>query len=90
MDEVLAGSLLEVVARQGVMHKGPDHEPGIETGGDEKSARIFDGSEAPRTIGKYVPLMERKRSETPEVVNARYAARKGLVQRHVDDEDLDE
>lgn len=76
IDEVLAGSLMDLVACQ------PTHPPGNEGHTaqpvDAESARVFDGSEAPRAVGTYIPLMRRERLETPKVVNARYAARKGL------------
>lgn len=74
MDEVLAWSLMEVVSGQGQELKT---DPAIHPGKSE-SARLFDGSEKPRTVGPYLPLMQRERMETPDVVNARYAARKGL------------
>ncbi|KAK4503589.1 hypothetical protein PRZ48_004504 [Zasmidium cellare] len=74
MDEVLAWSLMDVVSRQGpaVQLDRVDME-----GGQKKSDRVFDGSEQPRTVGPYLPVMKRERMETPDVVNARYAARKG-------------
>lgn len=79
MDEVLAGSLMDVVARQGTLAVGTSlaSRPERLKSGDI-SARIFDGSETPKPVGKYVPIMQRERMEPPEVVNARYAARKGL------------
>ncbi|KAM0718512.1 hypothetical protein Q7P37_005582 [Cladosporium fusiforme] len=73
MDEILAGSLMNVVGQQGKAIDLPLSEPSV------KSDRLYDGSELPRTIGKYIPVMQRERMEEPDVVNARYAARKGLV-----------
>ncbi|KAK3704879.1 pseudouridine synthase deg1 [Vermiconidia calcicola] len=75
IDEVLAGSLMDVVARQGTSERAIE-EDRMRSG--EVSARVFDGSETPRTVGRYIPVVERERLETPEAVNARYAARKGL------------
>ncbi|EME83059.1 uncharacterized protein MYCFIDRAFT_136942 [Pseudocercospora fijiensis CIRAD86] len=75
MDEVLARSLMDVVASSG--HQ-PDAAKLSSAVLAEKSARLYDGGPVPRTVGPYTPLMQRERMETPEVVNARYAARKGL------------
>ena len=75
MDEVLAGSLMDVFARQGTQadaSRGPDW-----TKSGEQAVRVFDGSDSPRSVGTYVPIMARKRLETPQVVNAKFAARKG-------------
>ena len=91
MDEVLSGSLMDLVARQPM--RSSRYEDGVVQPADADSARVFDGSEAPRPVGTYVPVMQRERMETPEVVNARYAARKGLSGgRSVDGgaEDMDE
>lgn len=73
MDEILAGSLMNVVGQQGKAIDLAVSEPSV------KSDRLYDGSELPRTIGKYIPVLQRERMEEPDVVNARYAARKGLV-----------
>ena len=74
MEETLAGSLMNVVSLKGkASTKDVDR---LKSG--EISARVFDGSEIPRTVGRYVPLMQRERLETPDVVNARYAARRGV------------
>jgi tRNA pseudouridine38/39 synthase len=92
IDEVLASSLMEVVEAQGrkpaAALNGVDESPQVDA--DERSDRVFDGSERPRTVGTYIPLMQRERMEEPSVVNARYAARKGLVPKQADDADADE
>ncbi|OQO06538.1 hypothetical protein B0A48_08321 [Cryoendolithus antarcticus] len=72
MEEVLAGSLMNVVRRQGKPSKLRDVDFAL------KSDRVYDGSELPRTVGTYMPVMQRERMESPDVVNARYAVRKGL------------
>ncbi|KAI9770864.1 MAG: hypothetical protein M1835_006498 [Candelina submexicana] len=70
IDEVLAGMLLDVAV-------GPSVEEG--SGGVRpRSQRIFDGSNSPAMKGSYVPVLEKMRMESVEVVNARYAAKKGL------------
>ena len=75
MDEVLAGSLMDLVARQPM--RATDGDAAVQPP-DAESARVFDGSEMARPVGTYVPVMQRERMEPPEVVNERYAARKGL------------
>ncbi|KAK0309245.1 pseudouridine synthase deg1 [Friedmanniomyces endolithicus] len=85
IDEVLAESLMNVVTHMSgttSIQVGPTGEEpnGIhEVFG--RSDRIFDGSERPRTVGKYVQVMQRDMNDAPDVVNARYAARKGLTPR---------
>lgn len=84
MDEVLAGSLLDVVAAQaGRSSDGSTAEAaGIEgTAGKSKgSQKVFQGGDAPRFVGGYVPVMRKPRMESVEVINARYAKRKGFEQ----------
>ena len=74
IDEVLAGSLLDVVAAQG---KPPPKEDGS-LPSSERSARVFDGSSNARAVGTYTPVLQKLRMEPVDVVNARYAERKGL------------
>lgn len=78
LDEFLAGSLMDIVARSG--RSGAQIRP---TEGQTRNdgARVVDGSGEPRPVGHYVPLMKRERLDTPDVVNARYAVRKGLTIR---------
>ncbi|KAI5359644.1 Putative pseudouridine synthase I, TruA, pseudouridine synthase TruA/RsuA/RluB/E/F [Septoria linicola] len=86
MDEVLAWSLMGVVSAQG-------KQPLLNGNGStsaERSARVFDGSAVPRAVGTYIPIAKREQMETPDVVNARYAARKGLVGRAARNGDVDE
>ena len=72
MDEILAGSLMNVVGQQGKAVSLPVAEPSV------KCDRVYDGSELPRSVGTYIPVMKRARTEEPDVVNARYAAKKGI------------
>ncbi|KAK3673343.1 pseudouridine synthase deg1 [Recurvomyces mirabilis] len=82
MDEVLAGSLMDIAASLGQRMSTSKLIPNRHLVEDaDRSDRIFDGSDRPRTVGKYVPLMKREKLETPVVVNARYAVRKGLAPR---------
>lgn len=76
MDELLAGSLMDLVSQQGQFSA---QQATLTDGDAERSARVFDGSESPRTVGRYLPIMQRERLDTPDIVNARYAVRKGLM-----------
>ncbi|KAH9825924.1 tRNA pseudouridine(38/39) synthase [Teratosphaeria destructans] len=76
MDEVLAHQLINVVKAQGTQSEAK--QDAVNGGSGEPSDRVFDGSERPRAVGTYIPIMQREKMETPDVVNARYAARKGL------------
>lgn len=78
IEEVLAGSLMNVVAGLGNASRPRESARSISRRTREVSVRIFDGSETPRPVGKYVPVMQRSRMEAPEAINARYAVRKGL------------
>jgi tRNA pseudouridine38/39 synthase len=81
MDEVLAGQLLERVAMQG------DRELGLQQGLEDAgvgmkahrtpSARVFDGGDIPRLKGNYMPVLELEKMDAVEVINAKYAKRKG-------------
>ncbi|KAI9673813.1 MAG: hypothetical protein M1829_003931 [Trizodia sp. TS-e1964] len=77
MDEVLAGSLLDLVVLQ-----GPHAPVGRFGDGPEEVAKrtrkIFDGGDAASLKGLYVPIMKKPRMESVEVINARYAEKKGL------------
>lgn len=92
MDEVLAGSLLDVVvgqaARAGGGDDGDDDDnaeaeavPGSEGKKSRTSQKVFQGGDAPRFVGSYVPVMRRPRMESVQVINARYAKRKGFEQK---------
>ncbi|KAH8819994.1 pseudouridine synthase [Xylogone sp. PMI_703] len=75
IDEVLAASLIDVVAKQGVKTTeltAPSSRKAA------KSQKLFDGGDTPRLQGTYLPVMKKPRLETIEVINGKYAARKGL------------
>ena len=82
MDEVLVGSLLDVVVGQAGLRSGPAGAS-VKTerrtpGKRAASQMVFQGGDAPRSVGTYVPVMQKPRMESVEVVNARYLQRKGL------------
>ena len=74
IDELLAGSLLDLVATQGRQTSLPERD-GVET---RRSTRIFEGANSARAIGKYIPIMQKERMEHFEVINARYLEKKVL------------
>ena len=86
IDEVLAGSLLDVVighGRDDSRSEAADTVVGNNNNNNKStgSQKVFQGGNGPRSVGTYVPVMRRPRMESVEVVNARYAKRKGFEQR---------
>ena len=81
LDEILAGMLLDVVIGQGVGCRAgtqADDEPRRSSKPPKPSQKVFDGGNAARLLGRYVPVLQKPRMESVEVINARYATRKGL------------
>ena len=81
IDEVLAGTLLDVVVGQGSGNRAgtqEDGEPRRSAKPPKASQKVFDGGNAARLVGKYTPVLRKPRMESVEFINARYAARKGL------------
>ena len=76
MDEILVGSLLNVVSGQGRI---PENHSTTKTrrGAKQPVQKRFLGGNTYMTKGTYVPIMQRPRMNSAEVLNARYAARKG-------------
>lgn len=76
MDEMLAGSLMGVVARQG------DKELPLERGASRskpiRSQKVFEGNDTSRLQGLYKPVMQKHRMDSAEVINEKYAHRKGF------------
>ncbi|KAL3428175.1 tRNA pseudouridine synthase A [Phlyctema vagabunda] len=73
VDEMLAGSLMGVVANQGV----PVSEL-TTTERKSKSQKAFDGGDTPRMQGIYIPVLKKERLDKVEVINEKYAVRKGF------------
>lgn len=77
IDEIVVGSLLDRVVKQG------DGSPLVRGGAKNavsdktRSQRMFYGGNESRFGGKYVPLMKRQKLEAVEVQNERYMAVKG-------------
>ena len=74
IDEVLAGTLLDVIVSQG-KHQGQEGQA-QPVPRHRVSQKVFAGGNGPRLAGKYTPVLQRPRMESVEVINARYAKRK--------------
>lgn len=86
MDEVLAGTLLNVVVRQGSTNQeGTATETGLyqitTTRRSRNSQEVFQGGNGPKYAGRYVPVMQKPRMESVEAINERYRERKGFETR---------
>lgn len=74
IDEMLASTLMSMVANQG-------RKPAELSAGEQKkkqSQKVFDGGDAPRLQGQYMPVMKKPQLESVEVINEKYALRKGF------------
>ena len=81
MDEVLAGMLLNVVVGQRKdLDEGQGGEEEHRTAVKSATQKVYLGGDSVRLKGRYVPLMERERTESVQTINARYALRKGFEQ----------
>lgn len=83
MDETLSALLLDRIAGLGgaTLDTEKDHDDhGIEErmGIAKAGPRVFDGGNVGRAKGTYTPVLLRERQESVEVVNERYAKKKGL------------
>lgn len=85
VDEVLASSLLGLVAGQG--RNLNDVKAKLNIKG--RSQRVFDGSDVPKLQGTYVPVMKKPVMDTVSEINQRYADRKGFSNvSHTKDQDF--
>lgn len=77
IDETLSALLLDKIASEGQAtldaEQGAEEGVGIAKGGP----RVFDGGDVGRAKGNYIPVLKRERQERVEVVNERYAKKKG-------------
>ncbi|KFY14904.1 hypothetical protein V492_02333 [Pseudogymnoascus sp. VKM F-4246] len=75
IDEVLASNLLGAVARQGGPIEGltSDHWAKV-----VKSQKVYDGNNKPKLTGEYTPVMKKPLMQTAQVINEKYAVRKGF------------
>jgi tRNA pseudouridine38/39 synthase len=73
VDEVLAGALIDIISSQG---KDAQSLTYTQKRG-KKSQRVFDGGNAPKLQGTYLPVMKKPLLESTETINEKYALRKG-------------
>ena len=78
IDEVLAGSLLNVAASQGITSKQDLKTSRGNPITKQGAPKIFLGGSGSATKGQYIPLLKRKRMETVETINARYSSKKRI------------
>lgn len=99
MEETLSGLLLDTIASQGKCTLDEEQKREAEEASGAKKIdgmknvpRVFDGADVGRAKGKYMPVLKRERQDPVELVNERYAIRKGLkdAERKPKEEDADE
>lgn len=83
VDELLSGQLLQLMAEQAMQSAKalpPPEEEGKKKSNKKSanSVRLFEGGNTGRLGGRHVPMERRERLETPDVLNDRYAKRKGF------------
>ena len=78
MDEILAGSLLNAVVGQGPNLAIPENVKKREPPQSKTTQEIYFGGDSPERKGAYVEILKRRRMESVEVQNQRYAERKGI------------
>ena len=79
IDEVLAGTLLDVIVGQGNSTDEATRD-GDKDSKYSRSQKVFQGGDGPRLVGKYIPVLEKPRLESVEAINAKYAQRNGFQQ----------
>jgi tRNA pseudouridine38/39 synthase len=80
IDETLSALLLDKIARLGkstLDDEAFEADAGL-VGIPKGGPRVFDGGNIGKAKGNYIPVLKRERQEPVEVVNERYAKRKGL------------
>ncbi|OJI99903.1 hypothetical protein ASPVEDRAFT_51197 [Aspergillus versicolor CBS 583.65] len=77
MDEILAGALLDLALQQGDQSGVQEANiKNLEREKQSKVEKIFHGANEGKTGGKYVSLMQKRKMETVEVLNARWLTAK--------------
>ena len=86
MDEILAGTLLDVVVGQGRINQEDILEGRKRNANRTGSQKVFQGGNGYKLRGKYIPVMERPKMETVEAINAKYVKKKGLGKSEMSDD----
>ena len=77
MDEILAGALLDSAVNQGdQISAQPDGPQTTSSGRQPRGQRIFFGGNEGKLGGKYVQVMQKRKMDPVEVLNARWRANK--------------
>ncbi|KAF1951608.1 pseudouridylate synthase 3 [Byssothecium circinans] len=89
IDETLSALLLDTIAAQGQSTLGAEETSGNEqaVGIAKGGPRVFDGGDVGRAKGNYIPVLKRERQDPVQVVNERYAKRKGLDAKKIQPKD---
>lgn len=75
IDEMLIGTLMDVVAKQGK----PVEELTLgKLVKGSRSQKVFDGGDKARSQGEFKPMMDREKIQSVDVINEKYATRKGF------------
>ena len=89
MDEILAGTLLDVIVGQGRISQEDILEGRMRNANWTGSQKIFQGDNGYKLGGRYIPVMQRPKMETVEAINAKYAKKKWLDKSEVLDDQPD-
>ena len=89
MDEILAGTLLDVIVGQGRGNQENILEGRMRNASRTESQKIFQGDNGYKLRGRYIPVMQRPKMDTVEAINAKYMKKKGFEKGEVlDDQEL--
>lgn len=84
LQEILAGSLLDMVVQQrsndSRRKEKAEEEQGMTGFISKRSQKVYLGGNSPRLVGNYIPVLAKPRMDSIEEINSRYAARKALNQ----------
>lgn len=78
IEELLAGTLLDVVLQRGenLIKERENRENGMHGSKSERSQKVYLGGDSPRLAGNYIPVLSKPRMDSIETINSRYLARK--------------
>lgn len=80
MDELLASQLLQLMAEQADAGSAASRAPKPSSNSKAAlSVRLYEGGNTGRPAGKYVPMRDKAKLESPDELNDKYARRKGFA-----------